>query len=169
MVTIYYILVLIGAYIVMEGITWLTHKYVMHGFLWYLHKDHHQVEPGFFEKNDAFFAIFAIPTIILLWIGTYDHIWWLQSIGFGIMAYGFSYFIVHDVIIHQRFKWFSRSKSTYVRAIRWAHKMHHKHLNRQEGESFGMLYVHKKYWEKVRKDKKLVASRSVAYAPEKDK
>lgn len=169
MVTIYYILVLIGAYIVMEGITWLTHKYVMHGFLWYLHKDHHQVEPGFFEKNDAFFAIFAIPTIILLWIGTYDHIWWLQSIGFGIMAYGFSYFIVHDVIIHQRFKWFSRSKSTYVRAIRWAHKMHHKHLNRQEGESFGMLYVHKKYWEKVRKDKKLMASRSVAYAPEKDK
>ncbi|HCY45426.1 MAG TPA: carotene hydroxylase, partial [Flavobacteriales bacterium] len=25
----------------MEGITWCTHKFVMHGFLWYLHEDHH--------------------------------------------------------------------------------------------------------------------------------
>ncbi len=165
MIVLYYILVFTGAYIIMEAITWLTHRYVMHGFLWYLHKDHHQVEPGFFEKNDAFFAIFAVPTIILLWIGTYDHVWWLQAIGFGIMAYGFSYFLVHDVIIHQRFKWFSRSKSTYVRAIRWAHKMHHKHLDRHKGESFGMLYVHKKYWEKVRKDKKLMAAQRVDYSP----
>jgi len=168
MTIVLYILLLVGAYVVMEGITWLTHKYVMHGFLWYLHKDHHKTEPGFFEKNDAFFAIFAIPTIILLWFGTYRDMWWLQAIGFGIMAYGFSYFIVHDVIIHQRFKWFSKSKSTYVRAIRWAHKMHHKHLEKYEGESFGMLYVHKKYWEKVRKDKKLMAAKSVAYAPEQE-
>ena len=168
MTVVLYILLVAGAYIVMEGITWLTHKYVMHGFLWYLHKDHHKTEPGFFEKNDAFFAIFAIPTIILLWFGTYRDMWWLQAIGFGIMAYGFSYFIVHDVIIHQRFKWFSKSKSTYVRAIRWAHKMHHKHLEKYEGESFGMLYVHKKYWEKVRKDKKLMAAKSVAYAPEQE-
>jgi len=165
MIVLYYILVFMGAYLVMEGITWVTHKYIMHGFLWYLHKDHHNTEPGFFEKNDAFFAIFALPTILLLWIGTYDHVWWLQAIGFGIMAYGFSYFLVHDVIIHQRFKWFSRSKSTYVRAIRWAHKMHHKHLDKHEGESFGMLYVHKKYWEKVRKDKKLMAEKKVEYAP----
>jgi len=168
MTVVLYILLVAGAYIVMEGITWLTHKYVMHGFLWYLHKDHHKVEPGFFEKNDAFFAIFAIPTIIMLWFGTYRDMWWLQAIGFGIMAYGFSYFLVHDVIIHQRFKWFSKSKSTYVRAIRWAHKMHHKHLEKHEGESFGMLYVHKKYWEKVRKDKKLMAAKTVAYAPEQD-
>ena len=157
MIGIFYTLILVGAYIGMEGITWLTHKYVMHGFLWYLHKDHHQPEKGFFEKNDAFFAIFAVPTIILLWFGTYDHMWWMQALGFGIMAYGFSYFVVHDVIIHQRFKWFSKSKSRYVRAIRWAHKMHHKHKDRHDGESFGMLYVHKKYWEKIRKDKNFIA------------
>ncbi len=165
MIVLYYILIMATAFLIMEGITWITHKYVMHGFLWYLHKDHHQVEPGFFEKNDLFFAIFAVPTIILLWFGTYDDMWWLQAIGFGIMAYGFSYFMVHDVIIHQRFKWFSRSKSTYVRAIRWAHKMHHRHLSKQEGESFGMLYVHKKYWEKVRRDKKLIAAQKADYSP----
>src|SRR5882724_2830920 len=137
MIILYYILILISAFLIMEGITWLTHKYIMHGFLWYLHKDHHQPEPGLFEKNDTFFAIFAVPTIILLWYGTYDNMWWMQATGFGIMAYGFSYFMIHDVIIHQRFKWFSRSKSSYVRAIRWAHKMHHKHLDKHDGESFG--------------------------------
>jgi len=140
----------------MEGITWCTHKYVMHGFLWVLHRDHHQVEPGFFEKNDAFFVIFAVPSMLLIGFGTYEGVWWMQAIGFGIMAYGFSYFMVHDVIIHQRFKWFTRSNSTYVRAIRWAHKMHHKHLGKEDGESFGMLYVHKIYWDKIRRDKKLI-------------
>jgi len=156
MIVVFYILILVGAYIVMEGITWLTHKYIMHGCLWYLHKDHHQPEKDFFEKNDIFFAIFAVPTIILLWFGTYNHVWWMQALGFGIMAYGFSYFIVHDVIIHQRLKWFSKSKSTYIKAIRRAHKMHHKHRDRHDGESFGMLYVHRKYWEKVRRRKNFV-------------
>jgi beta-carotene 3-hydroxylase len=166
MTWIYFILTVIATFIVMEGVTWLTHKYVMHGFLWYLHRDHHQVEPGFFEKNDAFFVIFAIPSMFCIGKGVSSGIWWLAAIGFGIMAYGLAYFLVHDVIIHQRFKWFSRSKSTYVRAIRWAHKMHHKHLNKEQGESFGMLYVHRKYWEKVLRDKQLMAGKKVEYAPQ---
>lgn len=167
MSVLFYILVLLATFCIMEGITWLTHKYVMHGFLWYLHRDHHQVEPGFFEKNDAFFIIFAVPSILLIFFGTYDKIWWMQAIGFGIMVYGFAYFLVHDVIIHQRFKWFTKSNSTYVRAIRWAHKMHHKHLDRFDGESFGMLLVAKKYWSKIRRDKKLMAgNKKVEYAPE---
>ena len=152
-----YIFVLLATFIGMEGVTWLTHKYVMHGFLWYLHKDHHQPTPGFFEKNDAFFIIFAIPSMMLIYFGTFNNVWWMQAIGFGIMLYGFAYFMVHDVIIHQRIKWFTRSNNTYVRAIRWAHKMHHKHLDRFDGESFGMLYVAKKYWEKIRKDKARLA------------
>ena len=67
-----YILVLLATFIIMEGITWLTHRYVMHGFLWWLHKDHHQPEPGFFEKNDSFFVIFAIPSMLLIGVGTFD-------------------------------------------------------------------------------------------------
>lgn len=166
MTWLYFIWVLVGTFAVMEGITWLTHRYVMHGFLWYLHRDHHQVEPGFFEKNDLFFVIFAIPSMLLIGYGTYGGVWWMQAIGFGILAYGLAYFMVHDVIIHQRFRWFSRSNNTYIRAIRWAHKMHHKHLNKERGESFGMLLVHKKYWEKVRRDKKLMEGKRVGYAPE---
>lgn len=167
MVPVYYIIVLLLTFIVMEAVTWATHKFVMHGFLWYLHKDHHQVEPGFFEKNDAFFVIFAVPSMLLIYFGTFDRNWLMQAIGFGIMAYGFAYFMVHDVIIHQRIKWFSRSNNTYVRAIRWAHKMHHKHLDRFDGESFGMLFVAKKYWDKIRRDRKLMAgNKRVDYAPE---
>ncbi|MBE7171010.1 MAG: sterol desaturase family protein [Williamsia sp.] len=148
-----YLSIVTGVFLLMEGITWLTHKYVMHGFLWYLHEDHHNKRPGFFEKNDAFFVIFAIPSFLSILIGTLVPIYWLQAIGFGVMAYGFAYFLVHDIIIHQRFRLLTHSKNTYVRTIRWAHKMHHKHLSKEEGESFGMLMVHRRYWEKVKRDK----------------
>ena len=54
----------------MEAITWLTHKYVMHGFLWFLHEDHHQPNyTSWFEKNDLFFVIFAIPRPAFFLIG----------------------------------------------------------------------------------------------------
>jgi beta-carotene 3-hydroxylase len=141
-------------FIVMEGVTWLTHRYVMHGFLWNLHEDHHKKGPGFFEKNDAFFLIFAIPSWLCIMLGLQFQVYWVAAVGSGITLYGAAYFIVHEVIIHQRFKFFTRSDNTYVRTIRWAHKMHHKHLDKHEGESFGMLYVAKKYWDKVRADNK---------------
>ena len=121
MTALLFIVVLIGTFLAMEAVTWAAHKWVMHGFLWYLHKDHHEVEPGFFEKNDLFFVIFAIPSMLSIMFGSILHLWWLQAIGFGILAYGLAYFIVHDVIIHQRFKWFSRSKKPQVQAReRWA-------------------------------------------------
>jgi beta-carotene 3-hydroxylase len=45
--------------------------------------------------------------------------------------------------------------------------MHHKHLDRFQGESFRMLLVAKKYWDKIRRDKKLMAgTQKVKYAPE---
>ena len=42
MIILFYILISIVTYGIMEGITWFVHKYVMHGFLWVLHEDHHQ-------------------------------------------------------------------------------------------------------------------------------
>ena len=145
--------IILLTFVIMEGITWFTHRYIMHGFLWYLHQDHHQKGPGFFEKNDAFFLIFAIPAWLSIMLGLQYKIYWVAAIGFGVALYGFAYFLVHEVIIHQRFKWFSRSNNTYIRTLRWAHKMHHKHLNKYQGESFGMLLVAKKYWQKVKADK----------------
>jgi beta-carotene 3-hydroxylase len=150
-----FIAIILATFLVMEGITWLTHKYVMHGFLWYLHEDHHQKGDGFFEKNDAFFLIFAIPSWLCIMLGLQHQYYGVAAIGFGIAMYGLAYFIVHEVIIHQRFKWFTRSNNEYVKTIRRAHKMHHRHINKEDGESFGMLMVAKKYRDKVRRDKML--------------
>lgn len=142
------VLITILSFVAMEGVAWLTHKYVMHGNLWILHRDHHTKENNtFFEKNDYFFLIFAIPGILCLAAGLYvPSVHWLFFIGLGITLYGFAYFTVHDIFIHQRFKLFRKTDNFYLRAIRRAHKMHHKHLDKEDGECFGMLFVPMKYF-----------------------
>ena len=139
-------LAILITFFAMEFVAWFTHKYVMHGLLWILHKDHHQTEPGFFEKNDSFFLIFAVPSAILMMLGIMNGNDIRLFIGIGIAAYGLAYFLVHDIFIHQRFRLFRRTNNTYMRAIRKAHKVHHKHLNKEHGECFGMLLVPVKYY-----------------------
>lgn len=142
-----YVAITLLTFVVMEGVTWLTHKYIMHGLLWYLHEDHHQ--PGYphvFEKNDAFFLIFAIPSAFLSYYGLSHFVYELFSVGLGIFLYGVAYFLIHDVLIHQRFNWFRYVSNPYFRALRKAHKVHHKHLDKEEGECFGMLFVPLRYF-----------------------
>jgi len=140
------ILAIVGTFLFMEFVAWFTHKYVMHGLLWILHRDHHQGHTGFFERNDAFFLIFAVPSFFLMLVGVLNGNDFRLFMGIGIAIYGFCYFIVHDIFIHQRFKIFRNSNNWYLRAIRRAHKMHHKHFNKEHGECFGMLLVPLKYF-----------------------
>lgn len=143
----FFIIITILTFVLMEGVTWLTHKYVMHKFMWYFHEDHHQ--PRYqhtFEKNDVFFIIFAIPSILLFYFGLDGGLNYKFFIGLGILFYGISYFLVHDVLIHQRFKWFKSTKNKYLMGLRKAHKVHHKHLDKEDGECFGMLLVPFKYF-----------------------
>lgn len=140
------ILVVFITFWVMEFMAWFTHKYVMHGFLWRLHKDHHQKEPGFFEKNDSFFLIFAIPSSLLMFFGSLNEVDLRFWIGLGILLYGFAYFLVHEVLIHKRLKWFRNTNNPYLKAVRRAHQQHHSHLGKEEGENFGMLIVPLKYF-----------------------
>ncbi len=143
------ILIVILSFVMMEAVAWFTHKYIMHGLLWSLHKDHHKKESsGFFEHNDFFFLIFALPGIAGLLFGMQHDFNFLFWIGLGITLYGFTYFLVHDVFIHQRFRIFRNTDNTYFTAIRRAHKMHHKHVDKEQGESFGMLWVSWKYFKK---------------------
>lgn len=147
------LLILIGTFFGMEFMAWFTHKYVMHGFLWTLHKDHHQPEKGWFERNDAFFLFYAtISTFLFI---SWSEAWFAYglSMGLGILFYGITYFTVHDVFIHQRFKWFKKSDNAYFRAIRKAHKVHHKHLGKEKGECFGMLVVPWKFYKEAQKAK----------------
>lgn len=140
-------LIALATFILMEGATWIIHKYVMHGFLWFLHKDHHDhSNEGNLEKNDYFFVIFAIPTIALMYLGSLENFNYIFYIGLGIMAYGMAYFFVHDIFIHQRIKVFTKTQKPYFLALRRAHKQHHKHITKEEGECFGFLYVPMKYY-----------------------
>ena len=135
-------LIVAGTFFSMEGVAWLAHKYLMHGLLWRLHEDHHKKNPSsFFEKNDYFFLIFALPGILCLALGIYSPLRVLLYVGSGITLYGFAYFFVHDIFIHQRFKIFRNADNFYFKAIRRAHKIHHKHLGKEDGECFGMLLV----------------------------
>lgn len=140
-------LIVMAVFIAMEGATWVIHKYVMHGFLWVLHRDHHDHSTdGPLEKNDYFFVIFAIPAILLMYFGAENNFNHLFYIGLGITLYGMAYFFVHDVFIHQRLKIFTRTENSYFKALRRAHKQHHKHLGKEDGECFGFLYVPMKYF-----------------------
>ncbi|RPD42972.1 sterol desaturase family protein [Chitinophaga barathri] len=141
-------LIALFVFVAMEGATWFIHKYIMHGFLWVLHKDHHDhSNEGLLEKNDYFFVIFALPTIALMYFGSLRNFNYLFFIGLGIMLYGMAYFLVHDLFIHQRVKFLSQSKNPYFLALRRAHKQHHKHLGKADGECFGFLYVPWKYFQ----------------------
>lgn len=140
-------LILLITFLLMEPITWLTHKYVMHGFLWNLHKDHHDhSHDGAFERNDLFFIIFAVPAIFLIYKGMEPETWYLLWIGIGITLYGMAYFFVHDIFIHQRISLLRNTKNPYLLGIRRAHKQHHKHVGKFPGECFGFLWVPIKYF-----------------------
>jgi len=138
----------------MEFVAWFTHKYLMHGLLWSWHEDHHDPmqKHGFFEKNDRFFLVFAIPSAFCYMAGTFVEGWnFLLFIGIGISVYGMIYFLIHDVYIHRRFKWFSQLDNKYSRAILRAHGAHHAVKTKEDCESFGLLVINPKFFKK-RKD-----------------
>lgn len=138
------------AFVLMEFVAWFAHKYLMHGVLWFLHRDHHRQPKGFFQRNDYFFLIFAIPSWLSIMYGALYQIHWLTAFGFGIAAFGLFYFLFHEVLIHRRFMpirklLFSQVESKYLKSVVKAHLAHHKHLDKNDGEAFGLLYVEKQY------------------------
>ena len=136
----------IGAFLIMEIIAWSAHKYLMHGPLWQVHRDHHQPTGKIFQKNDWFFLIFAIPSWQCIMLGFIFGSVLSIGIGFGIALYGIMYFLFHEVLIHRRFNWFDNAKGKYFDAIKKAHRVHHEKIDKEEGKCFGLLFVQKKYW-----------------------
>ena len=141
------LMLFVASFWVMEFVAWFTHKYIMHGVLWTLHKDHHYKDHGgFFEMNDLFYFFFATPGILCIYFG-YQNGWMhpLFWIGLGITLYGLAYTFVHDIFIHQRVRVLRQTTNNYLRGMRRAHKVHHKHLGKEDGECFGFLWVPRKY------------------------
>jgi beta-carotene 3-hydroxylase len=148
--------IFLAAFFFMEFMAWFIHKYIMHGLLWSLHSDHHKKDHGgFFEWNDLFFILFATPSIYLIYKG-YNAAWsdtrlWM---GLGIAAYGMAYVFVHDIFVHQRVRIFRKIDNSYFRALRKAHRIHHKYLDRIPGENYGFLIVHWKYLQEAKAKRK---------------
>ena len=109
----------------MELIAWFMHKYVMHGFLWEIHKDHHNPDGKLIQKNDFFFLIFAIPSWLCIMLGMIYLNDLSVGIGIGIAIYGLAYFLVHEVLIHRRLNWFDGIDNKYIQSIKRAHRAHH--------------------------------------------
>jgi beta-carotene 3-hydroxylase len=122
----------------MEGVAWLTHRYVMHGPLWFLHESHHRPEQAAVQKNDVFALFFAAPSVALVYLGSQGSLPALAA-GLGMAAYGALYFLVHDVVVHRRLRFPFAIGSGYLRRIVRAHLVHHR-TNRREGAvNFGFL------------------------------
>jgi beta-carotene 3-hydroxylase len=134
----------------MEFVAFFAHKYIMHGFGWNWHEDHHKPhfeKVGFWEKNDLFFLVFAVPSALCYMFGTFvASLNFLFFVGVGISIYGLIYFLIHDVYIHRRFNWFKQLDNKYSRAVLRAHGAHHSKNTKEDCESFGLLIVNPKYF-----------------------
>ena len=47
-------LIVFATVLAMEWVAWASHKYIMHGFAWAWHRDHHEPHDNLLEKNDLF-------------------------------------------------------------------------------------------------------------------
>ena len=140
------ILALIVATVVaMDGIAWASHKYIMHGFGWAWHRDHHEPHDRVLEKNDLFGLVGAAMSISMFAAGSpmirgtsaSEPATW---IGLGILFYGIIYTLVHDGLVHQRtFRWVPRRG--YAKRLVQAHKLHHATIGKEGGVSFGFVFA----------------------------
>jgi beta-carotene 3-hydroxylase len=127
-------------FLAMEGVAYLMHRFLMHGPLWFLHESHHRPRRRWFELNDLFGVFFAVPSIVLIDLGTHGHLP-LLGIGLGMTAYGAAYFGFHDVIVHRRIRNAFVPRHPYLKRIVRAHLIHHRTLTRDGAVSFGFLYA----------------------------
>ena len=138
-------LIVLATVAAMEVVAWASHKYVMHGFAWGWHRDHHQPHGKRLEKNDRFALVGAAVSIGFFALGSPmvmgEGAWWPGTwVGLGVLIYGVIYTLVHDGLVHQR--WFRVvPRRGYARRLVQAHHLHHATVSRQGGVSFGFVFV----------------------------
>lgn len=125
----------------MEAVTYLVHRFVMHGALRKLHRSHHRNAAAAFAKktpepNDVFPLAFSVVVIAGISIGfNMSGAAWLLPVLVGVSVYGVVYTVIHDGIIHGRIRWMKRVRSNWTTSLDEAHREHH----RTNGEPYGML------------------------------
>ncbi len=139
-------IIVIATFLSWEGVAWLSHKYIMHGFLWTWHRSHHTVHHRHLERNDLFAVVFSLPSIfIFYYFSLVSYNPYMLAVGLGIFCYGVFYFVFHDVIVHQRIRWRPARKSRYLQRMINAHYVHHSKHTKNGCEAFGFLYAPRKY------------------------
>ena len=139
------LLILATSFLAMEGVAWGAHKYIMHGWGWGWHRDHHERHDGFFEKNDLYAIVGAAISIGAFAAGSPwvmgAHAWWPGTwIGLGVLLYGIVYTLIHDGLVHQR--WFHYvPRGGYAKRLVQAHWLHHACVGREGGVSFGFVFA----------------------------
>ena len=123
------------AFLVMEPVTYLSHRFVMHGLAERIHRSHHVPGAGRWEANDAFPVVFSSVAMVAT-MAAYQG--WASrlvlAVVAGVSAYGLLYALVHDVYIHRRLPLFRRRHALLER-LADAHRIHHLY----NGEPYGML------------------------------
>ena len=112
----------------MEPWARLLHGRVWHHALWRIHRSHHSHRRGRFEANDALSAAHAPIATALIMLGCNLHGSASAisiGIGAGMTAFGVSYVIVHDGLVHGRLPVAFLSRFAWLRRIRDAHRIHH--------------------------------------------
>lgn len=138
-------LIVLATVLAMEMVAWSSHKYIMHGFGWGWHRDHHERHDGFFEKNDLYAVVGAAMSISAFAAGSPlilgAQAWWPGTwIGLGVLVYGIIYTLIHDGLVHQRwFRWVP--KRGYAKRLVQAHKLHHATVGKEGGVSFGFVFA----------------------------
>jgi beta-carotene 3-hydroxylase len=132
------IALVLAAFAGMEVVAWWTHRYVMHGWLWSLHRSHHELREGVFELNDLFAVFFSLPSMALIYAGTW---YWRPALylGIGMTCYGAAYALFHDALVHRRFP--SPIPLRLMKTQVQAHRLHHAVATKYGCVSFGFLWA----------------------------
>lgn len=129
-----------------EVVAWFMHRYVMHGFLWVLHEDHHRTSGHRLQKNDLFAIFFAGVSFVLIYFGLRSGTVLMASAGFGVALYGVGYVAFHDFMFHKRIRGLSfKPKSSYMKRIINAHRIHHGTITKHDAESFSFLWAPRRF------------------------
>ena len=140
------ILIVVATAAFWELVAWFMHKYIMHGFGWFLHEDHHRTHGRRFQKNDLYSLFFAFVSFLGIFFGLSAKLDMLAAFGFGVALYGVGYATFHEIMFHGRIKALKfKPKSSYMKRIINAHRTHHSTITQKGAVSFSFLWAPKKY------------------------
>jgi beta-carotene 3-hydroxylase len=130
-----FIVIMFAAFVAMEGVSYVAHRFVYHGFLWILHRSHHTPRKGLFEWNDLFPLFFSLVSIGVMWFavgdpGRSD----ILALILGVTMYGLIYSTIHDLYVHRRMN-LPAPRIPYLQQVKKAHMVHHM----TGGEPYGLL------------------------------